>query len=753
MRRRRFLESAPLLGVTVVAGCSSRDPNRSSGTGVPSDSNGPADPRESSDTDGPDLPWTQLPGPPGGPVTYVSPSRADPDWIYSTSRTAGMFVSSDGGESWTQGFSGQHHRPRVWASPHDPKTAYTQIERTDDGGRTWYGDHTASDTPPKDRHGPIGGLDNRVYFMAWDPSDAETIYAATPKGFYRTFDDGRSWERRAIADLEFPPAFRGWDFDVHRESAGVIVAGLRNVVATSDDHGDTWTVVDLGEEYGLPRDRFFRGVTFAGSDTGDVYLAMEGRSVFLLSDGELTELTADLPDLVFPKEFALSPSASHNRLYFIAGRSSRMYPASAWWDDRTLYAYDRSSGTVDRVGTPVKPSAAATHPTDPSTIFVGGNSWIHASRDAGETWERLDDGFVDHYLATVAVNPSHPGTVVPGSLCSTGITVSHDRGMTYEWKRSGLTPWHEGEFGEHYVMQIAAGGERIYATTAAGLLVSEDNGENWRLLDNRFSGEGDFGGTYTHLHGLALRPEDPDVVYVGTGMGGANADRDAFAGASYLWKSEDGGSSWREITDGYPSHRDTVVQDIVVSRSDADVVYVGTKAEDYIHTEPTLGYGIFKSDDAGGQWSQLSTPFENVHGITQSAADGDRLFASSPRGVFRTDDAGTSWEQMLIHETQALLAHPHEPGVLFAGVQQYSDYWDVLVSTDGGGTWTNGGLTIQVGLEEKGREYDAAERHSDYWGNNGDVKWFAFDEANSLLYAATNGTGLWRADVGSVEGA
>lgn len=743
MQRRRFLQTAPVLGVSAFAGCSARD-----GSGLNTDRDtGSEEPPEAID-----LPWTELPGPPGGPVTYVSLSRADPDWLYSTTRTAGLFVSSDGGRSWMQGFSGQHHRPRVWASPHDPKTAYTQIERTDDGGRTWYGDHVASNTPSKDRHGPIGGPDNRIYFMGWAPEDPGTIYAATRKGFYRTFDDGRSWERREIPDVELPPPFRGWDVAVHPERAGLVVAALRNVVATSDDRGETWTVTDLGVEHGLPDDRFVRGVTFAGPETEGVYLAMEGRAVFRLRNDGLAELTADLPDLVFPKQFTLSPSSSGERLYFVAGRSSRMYPQEEWWDDRRLYVYDRDTGAVDPVSVPVKPSSVATHPTDARTLYVGGNSWVHESRDAGETWEALSAGFVDHYLATVAVNPSHPETVVPGSLCSTGITVSHDRGMTYEWKRSGLPPWHQGEFGEHYVMQIAAGGERIYATTAAGLLVSGDNGRSWRLMENRFSGRGEFGGTYTHLHGLAVHPQDPDVVYVGTGMGGAAAERDAFEGRSSLWKSEDGGASWREITDGYPSDRDTVVQDVHVSRFDPEVVYVGTNAEDYIHTDPARGYGVYKSTDGGGRWAPLSTPFENVHAITQRADDADTLFASSPRGVYRTDDAGTSWERVLRHETQALLAHPGEPGVLFAAVQQYDRYWDVLVSTDGGETWVSGDLTIQVGLETERREYDAAERHSHYWGSSGDVKWFAFDEVNSLLYAATNGTGLWRADASAVGG-
>lgn len=710
-----------------------------------------------------DLPWNQLPGPPGGPVTYISVSKANPDRIYAAGRTAGIFVSGDGGSSWIQGFSGQHHRSRVWVSPHDPQTAFNKREWTDNGGRKWHHPEWSL----QDRYAPVAAptyietdpTETRVYNLEWDPFDERTIYAATPEGLLRTSNGGKSWEVLPIADLELPPGHRGWDLAIHPEQEGLLAAGLGSKVARSTDHGESWSITNLGEQDPRTRGKYIRGVEFAAADSKDVYLASEGVGVFELEGNVLRELTPNLPDLVYPKQdLPLSISANRDTLYFIAGRSSQMYEVSAWWEDRKLYRYDRTTDEVKIVNTSVKPNAVATHPTKESGLFIGGDSWVHASQDSGETWTPLNSGFVDHYLSTVAINQTQPTTSFPGSICSTGVSVSHDRGQTFEWKRSGLGPWHQGEFGEHYVMQIAAAGDRAYTTTAAGLLISPDNGSSWRLMDNRFSGEGEFGGDTAHLHGLAVHPNEPETVYVGTGRGGGGGGDDIFDGAK-IWKSRDGGESWKEITDGFPVNSDTTVQDITTDPHDPDTVYAGTNETDYIASgsKGGDGVGLYRSTNAGNSWEKLPTPFENVHAVTVDAAGSDTLYASTSilwkqwreGGVYRSTDGGKSWERILPYVTYALKAHPTKSGVLFAGSRKYQDYWEVLVSQDGGESWAEGNLRIRASNDpaDPGLEYDAAELHSNYWGNSsGQIMWFAHDPTNSLLYAATNGVGLWQAD-------
>lgn len=716
------------------------------------------------------LPWTQLPGPAGGPVTDITASDANPDWLYAATRTAGILASNSGGDDWIQGFSGQHHRSRIWVSPHDPQTAFTKREWTDNGGQKWH----HPDWSNKNRYAPaaapatsLGGPTvARVYNLQWDPVDEDIIYAATPEGLYVTFDAGQSWEHRPIDDIQLPPDHRGWDFAVHPRNEGVLAVGMRTAVAVSSDYGETWSVHELSENHPEIREKFIRGVEFAGVDDPRVYVAIEGVGVFRLNNGALTDLTPNLPELVFPKhDLPLTLSADRQKLYFIAGKSAEMYQVSEWWSTRELYVYNSDTDAVSSVETPVKPNAVTTHPSNASTLYIGGDSWVHESQDGGETWTTLSGGFVDHYLATVAVNPTHPETVFAGSICSTGLSVSSNHGQSFTWKRSGLGPWHHGDFSEHYLMHIAARDDRAYATTASGLLISDDNGASWRMLKNRFSGRGEYGKRQTHLHGLGVHPEDPEIVYVGTGRGGVGGDHeDAFSGAK-IWKSTDGGETWTERTEGFPTEADTTVQDITVNQQSPDTVYVGTNAVDYLGSSQDggAGKGIYKSMNGGRSWDALSAPFENIHAVTIDATAPGTVYVSSPtpRGsrshgaAYRSEDGGQSWERMLPYQTHALLAHPTVPDLVFAGAQKHEDYWDVLVSEDGGETWSEGALRIQASSNAGGPDldYDAAELHSDYWGNSsGKIHWFALDEENSILYAATNGAGLWRSDVSELVG-
>lgn len=346
--------------------------------------------------------------------------------------------------------------------------------------------------------------------------------------------------------------------------------------------------------------------------------------------------------------------------------------------------------------------------------------------------------------------------------------MSFDQGQTYEWKRSGLRPWHDGIWGEHYIMQIEAKNNRAYATTLAGLLISSDNGHSWRMLDNEFSGQGSLetgrgNKPPAHLHGLAIDPDNTDVVYVGTGIGSAGFDRDIFDG-SFIWKSRDGGDSWREITNGFPSGKDTVIHDILVSSANSDHVYLATRNRGAgTAIGSSSGLGLYHSSNGGNQWQQLETPFSNIYALAQDATNPNTLYVSvSPKfnenssdsaGIYKTHNGGKDWERVLSYPTKALATHPKKSGLVFAGTKIDTDYWDVLVSEDAGQTWVKGDLTIQIGTEATGRrDYDGVARHSDYWSVElGDIKWFAIDGFDSLLYAATNGAGLWRSDIRDIE--
>jgi len=659
----------------------------------------------------------------------VTVAHADPAGLYAAAPAAGVYASTSGGADWIQGPIRTRHHRRIWGSPHDPQVAYTPAERTDDGGATWRG-------PDAGRHGPL--TETRVYRIAWDAGHPATLFAATGRGLHRSTDDGRTWTTLSIDDLELART-RPWALATARAQPGVVAVGAGDRVAVSTDTGDSWTVTAL--DHPRVTDHPVRGLAFLDPTDPAVAVAVAGGPVLGVRADTVTDLTPDLPGLVSPRTGRpLVIDADHRRLYWVAGRGSPGSPARTWWADRRLYAYDGTTETVTTIATPEPVSTVATHPTDPQGLYVGGDTWVYESRDGGDTWTALATGFHDRYLATVGTGADR---LIVGSAGGTGVSVSRDGGQTFSWARSGVGPWHQGAFAEHHVMTVATRGDRAYATTAAGLLVSADGGRSWTLVDTDFSGQGGRTGPNTHLHGLAVHPTDPATVIVGTGRGGVG-NGDAFQGAR-LWRSTDGGGSWERATALFPTGADTTIRALVYNPHDPTHVYCGTAATSRLATTPGEGVGLWASYDGGRRWRDIQTPNDDIHAVTVDAADPDTLYIATPGGVYRSTSAGDPWTEVLASRATTVAAHPTTPGVVFTATERFESYWDLLVSTDAGDTWDSAGLTIQAGREPGTRAYDAREPHHDSSGGpGGEPLSFAF-RANTL-YVATNGVGLWTLD-------
>lgn len=692
-----------------------------------------------------DLPWSQLPGPPGGPVTALDISAANPDWIYSVSAAGGPFVSSNGGDRWIQSPEGMHHGWDINASPHDPQEARSRGERrTTNGGKTWYVNRDGQENVRAPQ------FEGEVADIEFDPFDEDILYAATTAGIYRTVDAGLTWSN---IELDIPVSNNRLNrLATHPKQEGVLFAPLAdNRIIRSTTHGESWS--EFASSDIVPETPWARGIVAEASDEHTVYVPV-GAGVYQFTKDGVREITAELSPLEFLNYDDISISAGDERVYFI----SRVHGAESWREAK-LYEYDIAADEIQAIEIPDAPATRATHPSDPTTVYLGGWKWVYESTDAGESWTNLPNQFYDRYLSTIATNPTRPGTVIPGTICSGGIWVSRNHGQEYAWKRSGLAGFDgdqdRGNYSEqHYVMQSAAQGDHAYVTTAGGLLISHDNGKTWRL-ENDIPEDPDL--PLDHYHGLAIDPVEPTVVYVGTGLGrhGSTPGRSVPPSVdepSRIWKSVDGGQSWREITEGFPRAKKTVIQDILVSKFDTDILYVGTNADDYIAkgrgNQGGVGMGIFRSENGGKLWKSLDTPFSNVHNLDQDAEQPETLFASSQSGIYRSRDGGNQWERVLRHESHALITHPDTTGIVFAGVQTDNNYHDLLVSRDAGESWVEGSLTIQHGRGPNTREYDAMDYNADYKPSAGG--WFidlAIETEQSNLIAATRGAGLWQAEL------
>jgi len=209
------------------------------------------------------------------------------------------------------------------------------------------------------------------------------------------------------------------------------------------------------------------------------------------------------------------------------------------------------------------------------------------------------------------------------------------------------------------------------------------------------------GGRVTAVAGI---PDQNFTYYLGVTGGG-------------VWKSEDGGLSWRNISDGY--FKTGSVGAIAVSEWDPNVVYVGM-GEAPIRGNVSHGDGIYKSTDAGKTWAQFGLSDTSqisrirIHpknpDLVYAAALGHIYGPNEERGVFRSKDGGKTWEKVLFRDSKTgaidLILDPLNPRIIYAslweaGRTSYSltsggPGSGLFKSTDGGDTWTE--LTGNRGL-------------------------------------------------------
>ena len=201
---------------------------------------------------------------------------------------------------------------------------------------------------------------------------------------------------------------------------------------------------------------------------------------------------------------------------------------------------------------------------------------------------------------------------------------------------------------------------------------------------------------------------DPKIYYMGTTGGG-------------LWKTDDMGISWRNVSDGF--FKTGSVGAVAVSESDPNVVYVGMGEHAVRGVMTSPGDGVYKSTDAAKTWKKIGLELtqhisrividpKNPN-IVLIAAQGALYAPSQQRGIFKSTDGGATWKNVLFVNdktgTAELSMDMTNPRILYAAMWEHGRLpWKVISggpgsglykSTDGGDTWERmkGGLPEEMG--------------------------------------------------------
>jgi photosystem II stability/assembly factor-like uncharacterized protein len=679
------------------------------------------------------LRWVRMGGPLGGLGYDIRMRPGNPDVLYVTDAWSGVHKSTDGGVTWGPTNEGITTRTGesgdaipvfcLTLDPNDADTIWigTQntrgIFRSIDAGETW-----------ERRDG--GVVENQgITFrgFAVDPGDSQIVYAAAElsswawagearpgkefdqtKGVvYKTTDSGGHWSAVWRGDnlaryIWIDPT----DSDVVYVSTGIFDREAANArgagILKSMDAGQTWTSMNAG------LGNLYVGTLFMQPGASGVLLAgtgnnqySSGNGIYLTRDGGQSWRCVLAGDNIEAVEYSLSqPSIAYAGS---ADRICRSDDGGATW--RTV------SGGVDgwgasgvRAGFPID---LQIDPRDPDRLFAncyGGGNFL--SVDGGRTWVVASTGYTGAQVRDIAVGRTDVTSVV--AAARSGLFASGQTGA--EWAGLNYPPHASMEW---YVVALdPTDDEHLLAANnwEGTILESRDGGRTWS--DRQASP-----ARRSSWRAIAFASCDPRIVYAGTSAYFSAGTFDDETAASGVYASQDGGSTWR-VASGAVS-RDANVTALAVDPRDAQTVYAATG-----------NHGMLKTTDGGRNWVAINSGLSQTPvalSVTLDPRAPDVIYIGlSNAGLYCSTDGGESWRPSSAGMSQEasvsdIVADPVEAGVLYAADRRSGAFR----SSDGGQTW--------VPLKENLRMRA--------------VNALALSSDGSVLYAATEGDGVYRLDL------
>ncbi|GAB4535194.1 MAG: hypothetical protein Kow0063_19230 [Anaerolineae bacterium] len=224
-----------------------------------------------------------------------------------------------------------------------------------------------------------------------------------------------------------------------------------------------------------------------------------------------------------------------------------------------------------------------------------------------------------------------------------------------------------------HAIATATQSEVIYAGMVGGpqptgIYRSDDNGHTWQMISS---------GPGVAVNALAVHPANDAIVYAGTSGGPA-------ATTYSLWRSTNGGQTWRSFTLGLPADAYGMLPGVTALAVDPDqpgVLYVGTD-----------GQGVYRFDEGRNSYELIGgVSLYNAHVTGLVVSPDSRVYALTSDGLFVTN--GYDWQKIetLPELAVSLAVAPNDPQVLYAGGSSMGAFR----ATDGGQSWE----PISDGLE------------------------------------------------------
>ena len=354
--------------------------------------------------------------------------------------------------------------------------------------------------------------------------------------------------------------------------------------------------------------------------------------------------------------------------------------------------------------------AAAGVPSQPNVFYIGfDNGGVWRSTDYGSTWLPLFDDQPTGSIGAIAVAPSDPNVIYVGSgagiirpdlAVGDGMYKSTDAGKTWTHlglRESQMIAYIDVDPKDPDRLFVAVLGHPYGPNAERGIFRSTDGGRTFEKVL--------FKDDYTSGNDVRIDPSNPNVVYAalwqqqqsfieGQGFGG---------GGNGIFKSVDGGTTWRQLTDGLPS---VIQANIVIAPSNPKVLYAsvaGTTPQNSV----TGTVNLYKTTDGGEHWFLAlndpaspvaqprvvdNRPLGRIGGgdlptITVDPKN-EKVVYSASTVMWRTEDGGVTWTAVRGapggDDYQRVWVNPNDTNILLVVADQGG-----VVSGNRGVSWSN----------------------------------------------------------------
>lgn len=329
----------------------------------------------------------------------------------------------------------------------------------------------------------------------------------------------------------------------------------------------------------------------------------------------------------------------------------------------------------------------------PNVFYIGvNNGGVWKTTDAGRVWTPIFDEQPTGSIGDVAVAPSNPNVLYVGSgegvqrpdlSSGDGIYKSVDAGKT--WRHLGLRDGQQ--IGSVIVdprdenkIFVGVLGHPYGPNTERGVYRSTNGGESFeRVL---------YKDENTGAAQVGFDPSNPQIVYAALWAGRQGPWENASWNGplSSLFKSADGGTTWRQIGKGFPSAEQGLGRiGFTIAPSDPRRMYATVEA-------PTLG-GIYRSDDAGETWRRTNDEvrvWDRASDFAEVKVDprNPDVVYSANTSTYRSSDGGTTWTAIKGapggDDYHRIWINPDNPEIMIIAADQ-----GATITVNGGKTWSS----------------------------------------------------------------